>query len=698
MMNNDDDTIKMDKRSDFLLKKKDIIDKNKDKEDKKQRIKVKNQGKNSTTKEDTTKEKEDDKLDTVIQILQDKDDKIAEAVKEMTSMLKMMIETNANINQKNEDQKAETRETTKEQFDEPLSTQALEFFDNEEKRMNEQYVKHVLSAQKDILTMSNNFEAQLDKINKMDRADRNIPNDDMDHIEESRRYDAKIIRDIAENVTQMNKEIHKLRYKIEKLSAENKEIKNECKENHQKLHDQLPRRNAPYDQPPPTSEREKQTEDPNPFTIVKNRKTRQKIPPVNITPKDTTHNTDTTTPPISYADVIFRHQTKPPKEEISREQIEAVPELKKDIEDDIENDREPKKFTKDEIEIIRHEIEKSSNIVGIKPISMEKIREEAQKLKKTSECKNWDHKKITQTATKNTIMRYFRDKLLMDDETRQNLEIVKIFPSQNPDANIMYIQCQNTDEVAKITACAKNIVQSNLKEDSAAIAIHIPKILYSRYIGIEKLMYQLRQSSKGNIQTNIRLGKTDFIARQKLKQDKRKWKDITPIEIPVHVSKPDLNILKNNKEETNNELYSLNEDETDNNKEIDDNKEQIEDKELDNYIIQRIESIIPEDGKKLTDTSGSVSEKLKSNNKHKRSPNQQQEATDNADKRKKIIPDEYQDAIEIMVDEMDTSNAQPANRNNITRTPSMNKIMDKIPQNVKLTKISQIECGKQTVA
>ena len=68
----------------------------------------------------------------------------------------------------------------------------------------------------------------------------------------------------------------------------------------------------------------------------------------------------------------------------------------------------------------------------------------------------------------------------------QNLEITKIFPSQKEENKIMYVQCSTSEEISKITSLAKNIRTTNLKETNPSIAIHIPKILYSRYLSIEK--------------------------------------------------------------------------------------------------------------------------------------------------------------------------------------------------------------------
>ena len=125
----------------------------------------------------------------------------------------------------------------------------MDFFNNEEKKMDQLHVKHVLSAQNNILSMSNNFSKQLDDINRMDRADCNIPRDDIEEVENRRRYDSKIVSEIAETVTAMRKEIKILNYKIQKLNAQNIEIANVCKEKHTKLNNQPQGRQPTKDQP-----------------------------------------------------------------------------------------------------------------------------------------------------------------------------------------------------------------------------------------------------------------------------------------------------------------------------------------------------------------------------------------------------------------------------------------------------------------
>ena len=414
------------------------------------------------------------------------------------------------------------------------------------------------------------------------------------------------------------------------------------------------------------------------------------------------------TPPMAYADVIFRHKSKPPKETLTQEQINAVPDLKDDIEKDIEDDRQPTKYDDNEIEIIRQKISESSHIIGLRPISIQQINEEAEKIKKNKKIKETDRIKIIAIATKTIVMKFFRDKLKMDDDTRENLEITKIFPSKNPEARIMYVECSSTDEISKITSLAKNIEFSNLKEEAASIATHIPKILYARYLSIEKLMYQLRMSSKGNIQTNVRLGKNDFIIRQKLKNDRRKWKDVTPLEIPPHIAKIDLDIIKNqdknqeNEDDKKEELYNsknetqeMEDDDTNKNMNEDDEQEQDEDDQtLDNFLTKAIQEITKEDDDKpLSGTNGSVSKQLQ-NNKHKLSPNTRNN-TETTQKPKKVIkPDEYNQQMDELTDEIDI---EVAKANEILRTPSMDKIINKIPSNINITKVNTKSTTEQSL-
>ena len=115
---------------------------------------------------------------------------------------------------------------------------------------------------------------------------------------------------------------------------------------------------------------------------------------------------------------------------------------------------------------------------------------------------------------------------------------------------------------------------------------------------------------------------------------------------------------------------------------------EVEDNELDEYIIQSINKITENNPNELTKTNGSVYKELKPSNKHKRSPQNQE--TDMTDKRKKIIPDQYDEAIDYIVE---TGSEEAVSQQELARTPSMRKILTKIPDSIKFTKVNTNECG-----
>ena len=116
----------------------------------------------------------------------------------------------------------------------------------------------------------------------------------------------------------------------------------------------------------------------------------------------------------------------------------------------MEKEDDPIKYDKEQLDKIREEISKSSQILGLRPISLKQINDETTKLLQNGIFTSQDNKKkVIATATKNVVMRFLRDKLKMDDKTRNNIEITKIYPSQNEDARIMYIQCSSAEQNCK---------------------------------------------------------------------------------------------------------------------------------------------------------------------------------------------------------------------------------------------------------
>ena len=153
---------------------------------------------------------------------------------------------------------------------------------------------------------------------------------------------------------------------------------------------------------------------------------------------------------------------------------------------------------------IKDEISKSSLIVGLRPITSQHIHNEAQKMMTEGTYnKQTQGNIIRSAATKNAVHRFLKDELLMDEKTRNSLTIQTIYPSKSDNNSIIYIKCEDQDDIAKITSRATNLNNPSSRREDPSIVPHVPKNFYTRYQAIEKLAWQIRMTNKGNIQTNI---------------------------------------------------------------------------------------------------------------------------------------------------------------------------------------------------
>ena len=131
----------------------------------------------------------------------------------------------------------------------------------------------------------------------------------------------------------------------------------------------------------------------------------------------------------------------------------------------------------------------------------------------------------------------------MSEKDRSDLNITHIFHSKKKSTPIIYIQCSSTEDITSITSHVTNLPHTNDK-NSPLIVTHIPQILFKRYQYCQMLMLKLRKSQTTKIQTNIRLGRRDFLLRHKLKGDDTPWRDVPTLKIPKDAPKPELGLLK----------------------------------------------------------------------------------------------------------------------------------------------------------
>ena len=276
---------------------------------------------------------------------------------------------------------------------------------------------------------------------------------------------------------------------------------------------------------------------------TKKKKTKQKLPVIPtslLEPEDDPlREDDQATPPISYAQVI-NEKFKKPKIPIPQRIIDENPEDNlvdnSTLEDDL-NDHQRN--------LIEEAIKESARIIGFSPITEQMKNIEAEKIRKNGQLDgNRDKSALYETATKNLVDKFMRNKLKMDANTRRLINIVQIYSSQSDNSPTIYIKCKSDEDVSTITSHAHNLPRPDRDTIADTLVPHIPKILYQRYKACEKLLWQYRKSDQGNIQTNLRLGRYDFLLRSRTKGDPTPWKFITPIRIPNTFPKPELNLLK----------------------------------------------------------------------------------------------------------------------------------------------------------
>ena len=271
------------------------------------------------------------------------------------------------------------------------------------------------------------------------------------------------------------------------------------------------------------------------------------IPTSPIDPEDNEEaDENPNTPPLTYAQV-FNGKFRKPKIPIAQNIIDDNPEDKL-----VDNSKIEDEMDENQRDIIGQAIEESARIIGFSPITENMKTAEAEKIMKNGLLNsNRDKRDLYETATKNLVDKFMKNKLQMDNFSRNQVKIIQIYPSQSDRSPTIYIKCQSEEDISLITSHAHNLPRPDPNCITDTIVPHIPKIMYQRCKACEKLLWQYRKSNQGNIQTNLRLGRFDFLLRTRDKGDQTPWKFITPIKIPNTFPKPETNLWK--KPEINNE-------------------------------------------------------------------------------------------------------------------------------------------------
>ena len=124
------------------------------------------------------------------------------------------------------------------------------------------------------------------------------------------------------------------------------------------------------------------------------------------------------------------------------------------------------------------------------------------------------------------MFKYLKYNLKMSKQDRFNLKLKNIFPNRDDDFDILYLRCQDQEDISLITSHAHNL-SSNDHDNAPSIIPHIPSLMYKRYQECEKLLWHIRAKERG----------LNFLLRYKLRTDKTPWKLVPLMKIPDNIPK-----------------------------------------------------------------------------------------------------------------------------------------------------------------
>jgi hypothetical protein len=208
-------------------------------------------------------------------------------------------------------------------------------------------------------------------------------------------------------------------------------------------------------------------------------------------------------------------------------------------------------YTKEEKAKIMLKTEISNLTLGLQPITKKTIENNLKEMKIAGVFTNGEnHRSQIDAATIQTAKIFFRDVMHIPKSTRDQIKIVDVWNANKQDWNILYVKFQTSEDVSAVTRHAKNIVKVGPEQTQPKMLNYVPREFHNRFDYLEKLSCAIRNKTKGQFQTNTRMGRLDFIFRIRNKSDKEKpWKEITPSKIPSECPRFELGIVKSKHKE-----------------------------------------------------------------------------------------------------------------------------------------------------
>ena len=124
--------------------------------------------------------------------------------------------------------------------------------------------------------------------------------------------------------------------------------------------------------------------------------------------------------------------------------------------------------------------------------------------------------------------------LKMPDDTWDSIQVESITAATTDTSDIIYIRCKTIEDASKITTLAKNLPKDS-GPTGPKISMHIDQRARARFNEINAIAKTLRDRTDGNTQTTIRIGRHDYLLRQKERGDQTPWSKIPPVRITAEL-------------------------------------------------------------------------------------------------------------------------------------------------------------------
>ena len=239
--------------------------------------------------------------------------------------------------------------------------------------------------------------------------------------------------------------------------------------------------------------------------------------------------------PYDYTTVTTSRKFLKPRPELTQSQNKQVDLDLKKYKQEIENNpikHKPKPETKmtneRRIEEIQDMLADDALYIGVAPITREKINRVRNILTAKGTFRKKDPVEIrTQRTIKSLLKGWARKNLLIKDNDWEKIDFEEIIQAGGEESDLIFLKCSNTEDAAFVTSHAKNLPRDPTGNGPRLVQ-HIDRRAKSRYKAYNAVAKSLREQSKFTQQTNLRIGKNDYLLRQREKGSTTPWNQIPP--------------------------------------------------------------------------------------------------------------------------------------------------------------------------